>query len=846
MLLGGAGHDVIYAYGGADDIDGGEGYDFIDAGTGSDRIVGGLGRDRIEAGLGDDLVFGDLGDGTATLGDDDVIFGGLGNDTIRAGGGADRVHGGFGTDTIFGDDGDDTLFADYGGGTIRGGAGDDIITGADDDADLLFGDAGRDRLFGLAGNDQIAGGAGDDIVDAGRGDDTVEGGLGRDLLIGGFGHDTLYGHQADGLGDDAAPDMLYGDTGAGAAAGDGNDRLFGGAGNDHLFGEGGTDLLNAGAGNSDIADTSENAAYVAGTPTAAPTRVAETRFGAADSVRLPQAVPTQGFWVDLAGPAGLSLVGPGQNAADADGFVQLASGALVRGDGSVIPADYALLLGRGSTVAADGAVRPGDGSAMPGDGAILTPNGASVAFDGQSFADGMVGSSAIAAGAGGQYLAWVDPRGGASEIYVARLSGGVWTPVGASTGNGGISASIAASTAPALALDATGAPVIAWIEATADGRTQVNLARFDSASGQWRALAGSLSAGGISGVGTIDRVDLVSTSSGVVAIWRDNAAGSDRLFAKRFNGTDWVEIGANSASGAGLATSTDLSGGYAIATDGTRVAVAFGAKTGDDRLIVIREFNGTSWATLPAVDGGALAGAERVTGEPSLAYFGGRLYAAWAEQVPGTERLSTDRASQIYVRAYNGTAWVEAGAGSASGRGVSQAVFGAVTPKLAAGTGGMTLTYIRQDFVGAARSLTLDALRWTGTTFAPQLASHVGGAGIATLPVSLAGYDLTVDASGRPFVTWTGAEAGRFGVFVKGSPSAGARVFTADATTSVQSILDSQTLLAGDVIVIADTATVPGFTVTAADSGVTIVASRTGTCPVPSPSMPPVPSRFRA
>ncbi len=474
VLTGGAGHDVIYAYGGADDIDGGDGYDFIDAGAGSDRIAGGLGRDRIEGGLGDDLIFGDLGDGNSSLGDDDIIFGGLGNDTIRAGGGADRVHGGFGTDTIFGDDGDDTLFADYGGGTIRGGAGDDIITGADDDADLLFGDAGRDRLFGLAGNDQITGGAGDDIVDAGAGDDTIEGGLGRDLLIGGFGHDTLYGHQADGLGDDNAPDMLYGDSGAGAAAGDGNDRLFGGGGNDHMFGEGGIDFLNAGAGVSDVADTSENAAYAAGTPTALPVRVAETRFGAADAVNLPQAVPSQGFWVDLAGPSGLSLVGTSQSAADADGFVQLASGALVRGDGSIIPSDYAILLGRGSTLAGDGSVRPGDGSAVPGDGAILAANGISTAFAGQSFADGMAGSSSIVAGADGQYVAWVDPRGGASEIYVARLSGGVWNAVGGSVTNGGISASVAASTQPSIALDASGAVVVAWIEATGDGRTQVN------------------------------------------------------------------------------------------------------------------------------------------------------------------------------------------------------------------------------------------------------------------------------------------------------------------------------------------------------------------------------------
>ncbi len=224
-----------------------------------------------------------------------------------------------------------------------------------------------------------------------------------------------------------------------------------------------------------------------------------------------------------------------------------------------------------------------------------------------------------------------------------------------------------------------------------------------------------------------------------------------------------------------------------------------------------------------------LAGAERVTGEPSLAYFGGRLYAAWAEQVPGTERLSTDRASQIYVRAYTGSAWVEAGAGSASGRGVSQAVFGAVTPKLAAGSGGMTLTYVRQDLAGAARSLTLDALRWTGTAFVPQFASNNVGTGIAKLPVSLVSYDLAVDAAGRPFVTWTSAETGSFGVFVKGSPTAASRVFTADAATSVQSILDSQTLVAGDIIVVAENATVAGFTVTAADSGVTIVASRAGT-----------------
>lgn len=113
----------------------------------------------------------------------DIIYGGEGNDTLRALPGDDIVYGWEGDDHLVGELGDDTLYGGEGNDKLEGNIGNDV----------LYGEAGDDELYGQIGNDTLAGGRGNDHLYGGVGDDTYlfRRGDGDDRLREGGGNDTL-------------------------------------------------------------------------------------------------------------------------------------------------------------------------------------------------------------------------------------------------------------------------------------------------------------------------------------------------------------------------------------------------------------------------------------------------------------------------------------------------------------------------------------------------------------------------------------------------------------------------------------------------------------------------------
>lgn len=87
-----------------------------------------------------------------TEGDDILLSGGEGNDSIYGYGGNDRLEGLGGNDTLYAHGGNDTILGGDGIDTIAGGEGDDIIDAG----------AGADQILTGPGNDMITGGAGAD------------------------------------------------------------------------------------------------------------------------------------------------------------------------------------------------------------------------------------------------------------------------------------------------------------------------------------------------------------------------------------------------------------------------------------------------------------------------------------------------------------------------------------------------------------------------------------------------------------------------------------------------------------------------------------------------------------
>ncbi|NEP18590.1 MAG: hypothetical protein F6J97_17085 [Leptolyngbya sp. SIO4C1] len=176
----------------------------VDLGSGDDIFNGGMGNDTVSGSRGNDFMLGDDGH--------DWLDGGRGKDTILAGAGNDTVAGGLGQDTLDGGDGDDVLRGDLNirSGHLRGTS---IAVTAIGDDDIIYGGAGQDRIGGKGGNDRLYGGDDDDQIWGDDGDDLLWGGMGDDRLTGddfsgGQGSDTFV--LAAGEGTDTIIDYEIG------------------------------------------------------------------------------------------------------------------------------------------------------------------------------------------------------------------------------------------------------------------------------------------------------------------------------------------------------------------------------------------------------------------------------------------------------------------------------------------------------------------------------------------------------------------------------------------------------------------------------------------------------------
>ena len=224
-VSGDRGSDTLYGADGNDLLIGGSQDDMLDGGDGADSLLGGNGNDTVKGGSGNDTLSGSVGaDSLHGGGGGDRLFGDAGADTLNGGGGGDRVDylkdsadlaidlesgevsGGFaegdvliGIESVFGGKGNDTLKALESGSRLNGAGGDDVIEGR----------SGDDLLAGGNGSDTLNGGGGDDLMNGNRGDDTLNGGAGDDTLRGSSGTDTFV--FSAGGGDDVVVDFRSND-----------------------------------------------------------------------------------------------------------------------------------------------------------------------------------------------------------------------------------------------------------------------------------------------------------------------------------------------------------------------------------------------------------------------------------------------------------------------------------------------------------------------------------------------------------------------------------------------------------------------------------------------------------
>ena len=287
------------------------------------------------------------------------------------------------------------------------------------------------------------------------------------------------------------------------------------------------------------------------------------------------------------------------------------------------------------------------------------------------------------------YAAWHQPSPAANRVYVKR-----WTGLGWSQEGSALNLDPAReATSPRLGF-AGAVPHVVWRELGAGGAGQIYAKRWDGAAWVQHA-AGSLNVAPAQDAAS-PALAIAGTTPYVA--WDEQTAGR-RVYVRRWSGTSWSQLGGPLGTYPGLDATRP-----SLAIAGTTPYVAWEQMTpAGARTIDVHRWTGAAWdpiasslrvnpaadarepqlavagatvyatwrETLAGVtdiyvahlasgawvrDGGSLSNdPSRAIGAPALAFFGTTPYVAWRE------RSAAGGAPQIFVKHWNGAAWVQDG-----------------------------------------------------------------------------------------------------------------------------------------------------------------------------------------
>jgi len=341
------------------------------------------------------------------------------------------------------------------------------------------------------------------------------------------------------------------------------------------------------------------------------------------------------------------------------------------------------------------------------------------------------------------------------SAYASPLQIG-WEEFGESASGGGISSDAPGhSNDPSAAVDEDGNIVVAWAQQTAEEyRIGIYLKRWNGAS--WESLGSSGSGYGIFGTPGAEPVivqdrfpqlKLESDGDPVVAWNRGRlevpAPGGD-IYCARWNGTAWVQLD-GSASDAGVSDNdlgTFCYGRPALALDkDDNPILAWAAgPPGENRQIYVRRWNGTEWVWY----GDSTTGIISDTGDNSNPAITLDLEDA---PVVVWENFATVLLSEIYLKRWSGSGWIEL-SGSATGGGLSAGGSFSFWPAIARDPAG--------NPVVGWNTLTPPVIfrflkKWSGTEWI-EFDGSGSGSGMGTPSPSSMLSSLAVTSSGNPIV----------------------------------------------------------------------------------------------
>ena len=288
------------------------------------------------------------------------------------------------------------------------------------------------------------------------------------------------------------------------------------------------------------------------------------------------------------------------------------------------------------------------------------------------------------------YLSWQDNIGDI-EIYVRAWDGSSWAEVGAgSASGGGISNDMGNSWFPSLSIAPDGTPYVAWQDDNSSNLNSEIYVRAWNGSSWAEVGTGSATGGGISnntGDSKLPSLAMAQDGTPYVA-WVDYSDGGDgKIYVRRWNGSSWVEVGTGSASGDGISNSVGLSENpvLAIAPNGTPYVVWNDWSTGNSE-IYVRAWDGNNWEEVGtgSASGEGISKNDGYGGLPAIAIANNNTpYIVWS----GNNNIESE--AEIYVRAWNGSAWTELGASSSENGVISNTVDGSNWPSIVTNSAGI-------------------------------------------------------------------------------------------------------------------------------------------------------------
>lgn len=340
-------------------------------------------------------------------------------------------------------------------------------------------------------------------------------------------------------------------------------------------------------------------------------------------------------------------------------------------------------------------------------------------------------------------------------VLAAGSANAGWTEVGVgSASGGGISQTVGTSEAASMAIGLDGKPVVAWVEHTPDNK-EIYVRRWNGTT--WAEMGvGSASGGGIShdhSVSDDPSVAIGRDGMPIVSWGNGFPFGGGDIFVRRWDGTTWAEMGADSASGMGISL-TDAAGepSLAVAPDGTPM-VAYVNGTGNGLQIYVKQWNGAAWVEVGvgSASGGGVSNDGTKSLAPSLAIGpDSRPVVAWVD-------MPIDIFEEIFVRRFDGSSWVEMGAGSAAGGGMSNTPGSSYRPVVAIGTDGQPI------IVWDDSNLYLK--RWNGSAWV-EMGGSASGGGLSNHEIAY-GASLAFRPDGMPVVAWSGETGSTLGIYVR-------------------------------------------------------------------------------